>query len=610
MKNLSGTFLLLTMLLQSHYNFAQITIVEGFENAFPPAGWVDWNGNLTKTTNTPCVGSASVRKNQWSGSVNGGLITPIHPSNGQDLTISFKYKVVDYVSSGNPPTTATPNSPAWGSIIIELSTNAGTNYTVNVGTIDPTNHTPSLSCTTMTYIVPAAVIPIGTDVRVRWRLTFAGTTPDYLVYLDDVSVTQPLVAPPTCVVNPAPVSGATGISVAPALSWQFHSGATSYDVYLGTTPNPPFVSNVAATTYNPGTLSGSTTYYWKVIGKNDIGAATGCSEWTFTTLTLPVNDECANAISITSAPGIFQSPGVQTSTNATQSLAAGSGGSCNPVSSSAHDVWYRFQTNTSGTARIVVTPTSSVDIVLQAYSACGTPIAGTCTDYPFPGINGAETLNLTGLSASTTYYFRVYRYTSGSTPPASFSFNITATGTALPLEIISFSGKILADANLLVWATGEEKNVDVQVIERSTNGTQWAEIGRADAQGSNSTYEFEDRAPLAKTYYRLRVLDTDGSQQLSNAILLNRRDKGFGITSTFPSPTTGPLTVEYSTPDEGPVTLYVNDFTGRTVLQQTIEAGKGNHTASLSLAHLPVGAYTLHISNTHTMADPVRVVKQ
>lgn len=38
----------------------------------------------------------------------------------------------------------------------------------------------------------------------------------------------------------------------------------TYDVYFGTSSPPPLVSSAqAAATYDPGTLSYSTTYYWR-----------------------------------------------------------------------------------------------------------------------------------------------------------------------------------------------------------------------------------------------------------------------------------------------------------------------------------------------------------
>lgn len=93
-------------------------------------------------------------------------------------------------------------------------------------------------------------------------------------------------SPPNCVVNPAPADLATGVSPFTVLNWTDGGGVapTGYDVYFGTSANPPLVSaNQVATTYDPGPLAFSTQYFWKVVAKNSFGDATGCAEWSFTT---------------------------------------------------------------------------------------------------------------------------------------------------------------------------------------------------------------------------------------------------------------------------------------------------------------------------------------
>jgi hypothetical protein len=80
-----------------------------------------------------------------------------------------------------------------------------------------------------------------------------------------------------------PANGGTGVSLTPTFSWLASSGATSYDVYFGTSPTPPMVTNVTTTSYSPATLSAGTTYYWQIVAKNTI--STGASPvWSFTTV--------------------------------------------------------------------------------------------------------------------------------------------------------------------------------------------------------------------------------------------------------------------------------------------------------------------------------------
>jgi hypothetical protein len=83
--------------------------------------------------------------------------------------------------------------------------------------------------------------------------------------------------------SPLPSDGATGAATTPTLSWVATSNTDSYDVYFGTSPNPPFVGNTTSTSYPLSNLSTSTTYYWKIIAKNICGNHISGPIWGFTT---------------------------------------------------------------------------------------------------------------------------------------------------------------------------------------------------------------------------------------------------------------------------------------------------------------------------------------
>jgi hypothetical protein len=83
-----------------------------------------------------------------------------------------------------------------------------------------------------------------------------------------------------------PADNETDVLSRAVLAWTPGIGATSHDVYLGTT-NPPVTlvsDNQTETTYNPGgTLDNSTTYYWRI--DENYGATTIQGDvWSFTTI--------------------------------------------------------------------------------------------------------------------------------------------------------------------------------------------------------------------------------------------------------------------------------------------------------------------------------------
>jgi hypothetical protein len=84
--------------------------------------------------------------------------------------------------------------------------------------------------------------------------------------------------------NPSPANAATNVSKTADLSWTAGSGAVTRDVYFDTV-NPPVtkvIDDGTALTYDTGTMSNNTTYYWRVDEKNAGGTTTG-TVWSFTT---------------------------------------------------------------------------------------------------------------------------------------------------------------------------------------------------------------------------------------------------------------------------------------------------------------------------------------
>ena len=92
--------------------------------------------------------------------------------------------------------------------------------------------------------------------------------------------------PPGAPTSPTPADAASGVSTAASLSWSA-GGATSYDVYFGSTTTPPLVaSGLGASSYAPTAMIANTRYYWRVVARNAVGSTAG-PVWTFTTAAPP-----------------------------------------------------------------------------------------------------------------------------------------------------------------------------------------------------------------------------------------------------------------------------------------------------------------------------------
>src|SRR5690606_8062705 len=92
----------------------------------------------------------------------------------------------------------------------------------------------------------------------------------------------------------------------------------------------------------------------------------------------------------------------------------------------------------------------------------------------------------------------------------------------LPLELLSFSGKLFGNHVSLDWKTANEVNVNFFAIERrSETASDFEEIGRVNAENlAGNTYSFTDKANSnsSRLYYRLKTVDTDGFFKYSDVI--------------------------------------------------------------------------------------------
>lgn len=110
---------------------------------------------------------------------------------------------------------------------------------------------------------------------------------------------------------------------------------------------------------------------------------------------------------------------------------------------------------------------------------------------------------------------------------------ITGSGTienpsALPIELLSFD-VINKDTYIDInWTTSTETNNDYFVVEKSTDGLNYYEIGNISGAGNSNIvnhYNYSDYdVNHGTTYYRLKQVDYDGNQEIFDAKTINIKE--------------------------------------------------------------------------------------
>ncbi|WP_055442132.1 gliding motility-associated C-terminal domain-containing protein [Lacinutrix himadriensis] len=267
--------------LISFLGFSQIGLVENFDSGFTlPAGWTSPGNIYAVSFNQNCDGR-SIRAILDDTTLNAQITSPnvFGQSNGTDLTISFDYKIVDWSEA----LTATP--AGWGEMFVQYSTDDGITW-VTIETINDTNHVTSNTCVNWSIVVPSASLPVGSDFKLRVDTNRVAQA--YYVYLDNISATQVVANPPSCVNLITPANGSIGVSINTDLEWSNATGIpTGYLLNVGTSSGGVDIvdgeNTGLSTTYDLPVLEYATTYYVNVTPFNASGEATGCSEFSFTT---------------------------------------------------------------------------------------------------------------------------------------------------------------------------------------------------------------------------------------------------------------------------------------------------------------------------------------
>jgi hypothetical protein len=167
------------------------------------------------------------------------------------------------------------NNPSYSQVGFELLANG-----VAVATFTaPTSGSNAITSTGLTnYSLTFSTVGnssvVGENITVALVYTYTG---QYLkpAYFDDVTLTQALEngLPP---VTPTGLTATAGTGQV-ALAWTASAGATSYNVYEGTTSggesSTPVVTGVTAASYTVGGLTDGTDYYFKVAAVNSSGVS-------------------------------------------------------------------------------------------------------------------------------------------------------------------------------------------------------------------------------------------------------------------------------------------------------------------------------------------------
>ncbi|MCO6462424.1 MAG: hypothetical protein J5I59_13555 [Saprospiraceae bacterium] len=169
----------------------------------------------------------------------------------------------------------------------------------------------------------------------------------------------------------------------------------------------------------------------------------------------------------------------------------------------------------------------------------------------------------------------------------------------LPVNLISFTGHKEKEMNVLNWTTADEKNLDRFIVERSTDGEHFMEIGYQKASNlTTGKYTFFDKVAEKgrQYYYRLNILDNFGLDTYSSIVSLSL-DRINMIVDRLTSMVKAQdgLKCNIYVQQVTNATFYLHDVMGNQIMSRQVMLYPGKNSVHQNLGNLIPGIYFFNI---------------
>jgi hypothetical protein len=201
-----------------------------------------------------------------------------------------------------------------------------------------------------------------------------------------------------------------------------------------------------------------------------------------------------------------------------------------------------------------------------------------------------------------------------------FKLELTNEST-LPVELNGFNGNVEGQDAVLTWETASETNNAGFQVQRKRDGSfrdlQGAFVESKATSGGTTNrpqsyrYRVDDLDPGTHTF-RLRQVDTDGTDSFSDPIDVEVGLSGQYSLSTYPNPVRDQATVKFAVKEQAEVTISLYNTLGQRVktLYRDTPAAEQTQRATLGTGDLSSGLYIVRLRGPgFTATERVTVVK-
>lgn len=222
-------------------------------------------------------------------------------------------------------------------------------------------------------------------------------------------------------------------------------------------------------------------------------------------------------------------------------------------------------------------------------------------------LNWPSVTNTFTLGQSTYLRVRITAQSAGMTashPTGYFTngevedYRVMVDNFPLATQLLNFDALVQGRAVKLLWNMAEEPGTFAYVVERSKDNNLWESVDTILSHNSSGTYSYEtyDLNPKkGNSYYRLRIIESNGTGRLSQVKRVTVKDFSDEIT-LLPNPAKDKITVQLNTDNITSGEISLLNMNGQTVIKsvQKFNAGVNNITINLP-SSISNGSYVVKI---------------
>ncbi len=164
----------------------------------------------------------------------------------------------------------------------------------------------------------------------------------------------------------------------------------------------------------------------------------------------------------------------------------------------------------------------------------------------------------------------------------------------LPLRLLSFTGTASGSNTLLQWTLAPGWQPDYIELQSADDGIRFTRIAQINGVANQRSHQYKDtRKSVGIHYYRLKLVETDGSFFYSTQLQVSENQDPFQTIGVYPSLAENSTVLHINTAADGNVQLRIINSAGKMVTSMQLHLQKGSNRIPLHVQSMQPGIYAV-----------------